>query len=91
MSRTFLGTETVASTGSSAYTLTLPSSAGTVNLAEMQPENGLAYISFDGTAPTSSAGISMSSGSVYKMDGGLHTAKIVFSSTNTSLYVNYWE
>lgn len=91
MSRTFLNYETISSTGSSAYVLTLPSTLGTVNMAQMQPKAGVAWITFDGTAPTSIVGITMSTGNVYEWHGGLHTAKLTFGGTSAAIHVNYWQ
>jgi hypothetical protein len=88
------GSETLtASTAGSTYALTLPTSNGSVFLAVMRPEAGLAYITFDGSAPSSVNGITMSTGPgvPYRFDfNDLEDAKVVFSTTDATLNIHYF-
>lgn len=88
------GSETLtASTAGSTYALTLPTSNGLVNMAYMRPEGGLAYITFDGSAPSSANGITMSTGPGVPYQfahNSLEDGKVVFSTTDAVLNIHYF-
>lgn len=92
MSWSFLGSETIASSGASTYALTLPTSVGNVQMMEVQPAGGPAYVTFDGSAPSSVAGMVLSTGNgFYRFNhNAIEDTKIVFDTTACQVCVNYY-
>lgn len=92
MSWSFLGSQTIAATtAGSTLALTLPSS-GVTQMVEFQPAGGPAYVTFDGSAPSSVAGMVLSTGNgPYKYShNALANTKIVFDTTDCFLTVLYF-
>lgn len=89
MTWSFLGSQTLASSGTSTYAPTLPE--GT-QMMEVQPAGGPAYVTFDGTAPSSVAGMVLSTGNgFYRFThNALEATKVVFDSTACQLYLHYF-